>query len=85
MRRFDLRGRTAPPGAPTVAANLLRPAAAGLGGAAGAAGRAGPGALIASGLLVAEADGVVRRSGRPGCARRERLESGEWAALLLVR
>ena len=62
-----------------------RPAAAGLGGPAGAWVRAVPERLIASGLLVGEADGIAAAFGAAGLREARRLESGEWAALLLVR
>jgi ribosomal protein L11 methyltransferase len=87
VRRFDLRGDAEVPGAPTVAANLLGPLlrewAARLAGPGGSA--AVPERLIASGLLVGEADGIAAAFGAAGLREARRLESGEWAALLLVR
>ncbi len=87
VRRFDLRGDAEVPGARTVAANLLGPLlrewAARLAGAAGS--EAVPERLIASGLLVGEADGLAAAFGAAGLREARRLESGEWAALLLVR
>lgn len=78
-RRLDLRREPAP-AAPTVAANLLRPLL--LDYAARLA--APPERLIASGLLVAEADEVAAAFAPHGLAERARREQGEWAALLLV-
>ena len=83
-RRFDLLRDGPAPGAPTVAANLLRPLLLALA-------RAGfrdpqPATLIASGLLREEADGVsAALAARTGLAERARLEEGDWAALLLAR
>ena len=74
--------------APTVAANLLRPlllawaARLAVGGGAGSL----PETVIASGLLVGEADEVAERvCGARAASRPARRESGEWAALLLER
>jgi ribosomal protein L11 methyltransferase len=44
-----------------------------------------PARLIASGLLVAEADGIADAFTASGLREVERCESGEWGALLLVR
>ncbi len=100
VRRFDLRGDAAVPAAGTVAANLLGPLlrewAARLavpGGSDAVPGGsevpggsdAVPERLIASGLLVSEADGIAAAFGAAGLREARRLESGEWAALLLVR
>ena len=86
VRRFDLRGDGEVPGARTVAANLLGPLlrewAARLAGAGGSA--VVPERLIASGLLVREADGIAAAFAAAGLREARRLESGEWAALLLV-
>ncbi|HEX4281277.1 MAG TPA: 50S ribosomal protein L11 methyltransferase [Solirubrobacteraceae bacterium] len=72
--------------APTVAANLLRPLlltwAARL---ASASASVVPEAVIASGLLVGEADEVAGAFARVGLVEAARRESGEWAALLLRR
>jgi ribosomal protein L11 methyltransferase len=80
VRRFDLR-RGPPPEAETIAANLLRPLlldlAAGLSRA--------PGRLVAGGLLRDEADEVADAFARRGLRERERLETGEWATILLER
>lgn len=71
-----------------VLANLLRPlllrvAADGFVDSDGAV--TVPAALIASGLLVAEADGVAAAFGRLGLVEADRRDDGEWAALLLRR
>jgi ribosomal protein L11 methyltransferase len=86
VRRFDLRGDGEVPGARTVAANLLGPllrewaARLAWAGCSGAV----PERLIASGLLVREADGIAAAFAAAGLREARRLESGEWAALLLV-
>jgi ribosomal protein L11 methyltransferase len=69
------------PGAPTVAANLLRPlllavARAGFAGAP-------PQMLVASGLLRHEADEVAAAFESHGLREAARRETAEWAALLL--
>ena len=78
VRRFDLRGDGEVPGARTVAANLLGPLlrewAARLAGAGGSA--AVPERLIASGLLVREADGIAAAFAAAGLREARRLESG---------
>jgi len=86
VRRHDLR--TEPVAcAPTVAANLLRPLL--LAWAERLRSVAGlpvlPRIVIASGLLVREADEVAGAFGALGMIERGRRESGEWAALLLER
>ncbi|WP_320673071.1 50S ribosomal protein L11 methyltransferase [Patulibacter defluvii] len=94
--RFDLLrdGAAAIPGPADAAAgaivlaNLLRPlllrvAADGFVDGDGAP--VVPAALIASGLLVAEADGVAAAFGRLGLVEADRRDDGEWAALLLRR
>lgn len=68
---------------PLVLANLLRPlllrvAADGFSGPP-------PHALIASGLLVSEADEVAAAFARHGLVETDRRDDGEWAALLLQR
>lgn len=85
VRRGDLR-REPMPAAPTVLANLLRPLLLDYAqAAAAAADELAIETVIASGLLVHEADEVAaafaRRLGLREAARRER---GEWAALLLT-
>ena len=44
-----------------------------------------PARLIASGLLVAEADGIAEAFAAAGLREADRRESGEWGALLLER
>jgi ribosomal protein L11 methyltransferase len=70
--------------APTVAANLLRPLllawAARLRGASEL-----PERVIASGLLVGEADEIAAAFSSVGLTEADRRESGDWAALLLTR
>jgi ribosomal protein L11 methyltransferase len=77
--RFDVRRGTVP-GAPTVLANLLRPLLLEL--------RVDPPpeALVISGLLGGEAGEVGRVLGeRFGLAATDRVDGGEWAAVLLRR
>jgi ribosomal protein L11 methyltransferase len=70
--------------APTVAANLLRPLllrwASRLAGAAEL-----PQHVIASGLLVGEADEIAGAFAAIGLREADRRVSGDWAALLLTR
>jgi ribosomal protein L11 methyltransferase len=81
--RHDLRVDSAL-SAPTVAANLLRPLLlAWAGRLAGAAQL--PERVIASGLLVGEADEVAGAFSAVGLRETGRREAGEWAALLLER
>ena len=82
VRRHDLLRDGPAPSAPTVLANLLGPllrrvAADGFAGPV-------PRALIASGLLVAEADAIAAAFAAHGLAETGRRSEGEWAALLLV-
>jgi ribosomal protein L11 methyltransferase len=83
VRRHDLRVDP-PVSAPTVAANLLRPLllawANRLRGAAQL-----PERIIASGLLVGEADEVAGAFARLRMIESARRVSGDWAALLLMR
>jgi ribosomal protein L11 methyltransferase len=85
VRRHDLRVDPVLV-APTVAANLLRPLlltwSERLAGVPPAERTA---RLIASGLLVGEADEVSAAFAAVGLVESERRESGEWAALLLHR
>ncbi len=76
--RVDLLKGVAP-SAPTVAANLLRPLLLAL--------RFDdpPDTLIASGLLVAEADEAAAALAAHGLVEVERRSAGEWSALLLRR
>jgi ribosomal protein L11 methylase PrmA len=46
---------------------------------------ASPERVVASGLLVAEADGIAEAFGAVGLREVARRESGEWMALLLER
>jgi len=78
VRRWDLRDEPAPRAA-TVAANLLRPLLLDLRFAGP------PATLIASGLLVAEADEAAAALAAHGLVESERRSAGEWAALLLRR
>jgi ribosomal protein L11 methyltransferase len=85
VRRHDLRVDPVA-AAPTVAANLLRPLL--LTWALRLAALSPPSLpeiVIASGLLVGEADGVAGAFASLGFAESARRESGEWAALLLAR
>jgi len=85
VRRHDLRDDPVATGR-TVAANLLRPLlltwASRL---ASARAVTMPETVIAGGLLVGEADEVAGAFAALGLAEVRRLESGEWAALLLSR
>lgn len=82
--RFDLRRAAAVPAAPLVMANLLLPLLLDLA-------RSGfepqpPQLMIASGLLIEQADQVAEAfSLSHGLCEQDRRISGEWAALLLVR
>jgi ribosomal protein L11 methyltransferase len=85
VRRLDLRSETLPRvGGATVAANLLGPLLLSLAGRM-AEGDGMPARLIASGLLVGEADGVSEAFARGGLEERERRALGDWAALLLAQ
>lgn len=83
VRRHDLRVDPVVCG-PTVAANLLRPLlltwAKRLAGASQL-----PERVIASGLLVGEADEVAGALSAAGLVESDRRESGDWSALLLRR
>jgi ribosomal protein L11 methyltransferase len=83
VRRADLRTDPIMP-LPTIAANLLSPMlikwAAELRQAPHL-----PDRVIASGVLVHEADAVAAAFSAVGLVERERQTRGEWAALLLVR
>jgi ribosomal protein L11 methyltransferase len=82
-RHGDLLRDGPAPTAPTVVANLLRPLLAHV-ARTGFAGDV-PRTLIASGLLVAEADAIADAFAALGLRERDRRERGEWAALLLSR
>lgn len=83
VRRHDLR-RDPPIAAPTVAANLLRPLLLAWVGRLESA-SAIPDRVIASGLLVGEADEIAGAFSVVGLVESERRESGDWSALLLRR
>ncbi|MFN8159664.1 MAG: 50S ribosomal protein L11 methyltransferase [Solirubrobacterales bacterium] len=68
-----------PPLEPTVLANLTAPLLRIV--AAELAGREAPAALVCSGLLVGETDGVAEAMAGAGLVERERHRSGEWAAI----
>ncbi len=68
---------------PLVLANLLRPLL--LRVASDGFADPQPNAIVASGLLTHEVDGVVRAFAGLGFAESERRESGDWAAVLLRR
>jgi ribosomal protein L11 methyltransferase len=78
VRRTDLR-RDPLPEAATVVANLLRPLLLTVAERL----RRPPRALVAGGLLHAEADEVAAAFARHGLAERDRRHAGEWAALRL--
>jgi ribosomal protein L11 methyltransferase len=82
-RRYDLLREGPAPGAPTVLANLLGPLLRRLAADGFASGET-PAALIASGLLVTEADAIADAFAVHGLAERVRRAEGEWAALLLA-
>jgi ribosomal protein L11 methyltransferase len=79
VRRLDLRTSVVPV-ADTVTANLLGPLLL----AWARLMRDVPGRVIASGLLVEEADRVAVAFAEHGLSEADRRSSGEWAALLLV-
>jgi ribosomal protein L11 methyltransferase len=82
-RRYDLLRDGPAPGAPTLLANLLGPLLRRLAADGFASGET-PAALIASGLLVTEADAIADAFAVHGLAERARRAEGEWAALLLA-
>jgi ribosomal protein L11 methyltransferase len=81
-RRVDLRCDPVP-AAPTVLANLLRPLLLDYARIL-ADGVDPPGTLVASGLLIEEADEIAAAFAPLGLLERDRRERGEWAALLLT-
>ncbi|MEA2183623.1 MAG: ribosomal protein methyltransferase [Solirubrobacteraceae bacterium] len=83
VRHADLRHGGPVPTAPTVVANLLRPLLAQI-ARTGFDGEP-PRTLVVSGLLRGEADAIATAFGTYGLYERARRESGEWAALTLVR
>ncbi|HEV7176315.1 MAG TPA: 50S ribosomal protein L11 methyltransferase [Solirubrobacteraceae bacterium] len=84
VRRFDLRTEDVP-AAQTVTANLLGPLLRAWAPRLAASLERVPARLIASGLLVAEADGIAEAFAAAGLREADRRESGEWGALLLER
>jgi ribosomal protein L11 methyltransferase len=84
VRPYDLLRDGPAPGAPVVLANLLGPLLLRLAGEGFDPGGERPAALVASGLLVDEADGVAAAFAPLGLAERDRRADGEWAALLLA-
>lgn len=80
VARCDLRS-DAVPAAPTVLANLLRPLLLDYARVL----TEPPVTLIASGLLVHEADEIAAAFTPHGLREQDRRERGEWAALLLTR
>ncbi len=85
VQRFDLRERPVP-GAPLVLANLLGPLLRDWCAQLSAGGAEVPARVIASGLLVTEADALSASFAGVGLVEAEpRRVRGEWAALDLVR
>ncbi len=84
VARCDLRSDPVP-AAPVVLANLLRPLLLDYARVlAAAGGPPAPRTLIASGLLVHEADEIAAAFAPLGLREHDRRERGEWAALLLA-
>jgi ribosomal protein L11 methyltransferase len=83
VRRFDLRSESVPP-ARLVFANLLRPLLLQWSAALHDRGSKLPSIVIASGLLVDEADAIAAAFAELGLRERRRRNRGDWAALLLV-
>jgi ribosomal protein L11 methylase PrmA len=84
VRRHDLRHDEAPAAA-LVLANLLAPLLEAWAVRLRRSPEFVPGAVIASGMLEAEADEVVRAFAPVGLREERRTGSGQWAALLLRR
>ena len=82
VHRHDLRSDPVLT-APTVAANLLRPLLLAWAARLTRAGDAPPNRVIASGLLVTEADEIAAAFAAVGLHESDRRISGDWAALLL--
>jgi ribosomal protein L11 methyltransferase len=80
LERVNLR-ESLPPLAPTVVANLTSPLLLAIAGRLDA--EAGVERLVTSGLLTREADAVSAAFAKAGMTEMSRLESGDWAALLL--
>jgi ribosomal protein L11 methyltransferase len=83
VARRDLRG-DALPSAPTVLANLLRPLLLDYAHRLVDGEAAPPRIVIASGLLIHEADEIAAAFASLGLREQDRRERGEWAALLLA-
>lgn len=83
LRRADLRGETAPV-ADVVAANLTAPLL-GVVARGWTADGERPGVLIASGILREQAEGVAAVLGEAGLTERQRVVSGDWAAILTAK
>ena len=81
VRRLDLRSDSLP-AAPTLVANLVSPL---LIECAGRLSRSGPRHVIASGILLAEADRVARAFETHGFRVAARRTRGDWVGLLLER
>ncbi len=82
-RRFDLRSEPVPPAA-LVLGNLLAPLLRGWCATLRSGVGSVPGRLIASGLMVDEADAISSAFAELGLRERERRTSAGWTALLLV-
>ena len=82
VRRFDVR-EVRLPAARLVLANLLGPLLLHWAAQLRADGREHPRRIIASGLLVTEADAIAAAFAASGYDEARRLERGDWAALLL--
>jgi ribosomal protein L11 methyltransferase len=80
LRHMSLRGDPAPV-ADVAAANLTAPLLRAVAADWAARGER-PGALVASGLLREEADGVAAAFAEAGLSERRRLVAGDWAAFL---
>ncbi|HEV7772382.1 MAG TPA: 50S ribosomal protein L11 methyltransferase [Conexibacter sp.] len=84
VARCDLRSDLVP-AAPIVLANLLRPLLLDYARLLSGGGQEAPHTVIASGLLVHEADEIAAAFAALGLHEQDRRERGEWAALLLTR
>jgi len=83
-RRYDLTRDGPAPSARTVLANLLGPLLRTLAATGFDSADEPPAALVASGLLVTEADAIAAAFARRALHDRSRRMDGEWAALLLA-
>jgi len=84
IERWDAQ-RDPLPDAPTWTANLLRPLLLQLAARLREPGAPRPRRVVASGLLVDEADEVAAAFAAAGLVERDRRATSEWAALLLER